>query len=129
MPRCGFELIPMVSARFSIRIVWKWVGFHGKGYANTTDLSEFHPYIPAGQIKKRGLFGANCLATKYASLLGSCLTHNSWQAAAAAKREQLAASARVARWISERELRPAEAPAASDKMAVLRERLRARASK
>ena len=49
--------------------------------------------------------------------------------AAAAQREQLADSARVARWVSEGELRPAESPAAVEKMAALRERLRARASK
>ena len=29
---------------------WKWVGIDGKGYANTTYISEFHPHIPAGQI-------------------------------------------------------------------------------
>ena len=31
---------------FWIRICWKWVGIDGKGYANTTYISEFHPHIP-----------------------------------------------------------------------------------
>ena len=41
---------------FSIRMGWKWVGIDGKGYANTTYISEFHPHIPAGRIfQKKGL--------------------------------------------------------------------------
>ena len=31
---------------FWIRIGWKWARIHGKGYANTTYISEFHPWIP-----------------------------------------------------------------------------------
>ena len=35
---------------------WKWVGVDGKGYANTTYISEFHPHIPVGRIfQKKGL--------------------------------------------------------------------------
>ncbi len=35
---------------------WKWVGVDGKGYANTTYISEFHPQILAGRIfQKKGL--------------------------------------------------------------------------
>ena len=42
--------------RFSMRMGWKWVGIDGKGYANTTYISEFNPHIPAGQFfKKKGL--------------------------------------------------------------------------
>ena len=32
--------------RFSIKIGWKWVRIDGKGYTNTTYISEFHPHIP-----------------------------------------------------------------------------------
>jgi hypothetical protein len=42
-------LIPIGFVRFSIRMGWKWVGIDGKGYANTTYISEFHPHIPAVQ--------------------------------------------------------------------------------
>ena len=38
-----FGLIPIGFVRFSIRMGWKWVGVDGKGYANTTYISEFHP--------------------------------------------------------------------------------------
>ena len=60
-PRCfdvflGFGPIPIGCVRFSIRMGWKWVGVDGKGYANTTYISEFHPHIPAGRIfQKKGL--------------------------------------------------------------------------
>ena len=37
--------IPIGFVRFSVG--WKWVGIDGKGYANTTYISEFHPHIPA----------------------------------------------------------------------------------
>ena len=48
-------MIPMGFVRFSIRMGWKWVGVDGKGYANTTYISPFHPHIPAGQIfQKKG---------------------------------------------------------------------------
>jgi len=51
-----FGLIPIGFVRFSIRMGWKWVGVDGKGYANTTYISEFHPHIPAGRIfQKKGL--------------------------------------------------------------------------
>ena len=49
-------LILIGFVRFSIRMGWKWVGIDGKGYANTTYISEFHPHIPAGRIfQKKGL--------------------------------------------------------------------------
>ena len=42
-----FGLIPIGFVRFSIRMGWKWVGIDGKGYANTTYISEFHSHVPA----------------------------------------------------------------------------------
>ena len=39
-------MIPIGFVRFSIRMGWKWLGVDGKGYANTTYISEFHPHIP-----------------------------------------------------------------------------------
>ena len=42
----------MGFVRFSITVGWKWVGVDGKGYANTTYISELHPHMPAGGIKK-----------------------------------------------------------------------------
>ena len=38
--------IPIGFDRFSMRMGWKWLGIDGKGYANTTYISEFHPHIP-----------------------------------------------------------------------------------
>ena len=38
--------IPIESDRFSVRMGRKWDGIDGKGYANTTYISEFHPHIP-----------------------------------------------------------------------------------
>ena len=54
------DLILIGFVRFSMRMGWKWVGIDGKGYANTTNISEFHPHIPAGQIfQKKGLSGGD----------------------------------------------------------------------
>ena len=38
-----FGSIPIGFVGFLIRMGWKWVGIDGKGYANTTYISEFHP--------------------------------------------------------------------------------------
>ena len=48
-----FVSIPIGFVRFSVGMGWKWVGINGKGYANTTYISEFHPRIPAGRILKK----------------------------------------------------------------------------
>ena len=51
-----FGSIPIAFVRFWVRMRWKWVGVDGKGYANTTYISEFHSHIPAGRIfQKKGL--------------------------------------------------------------------------
>ena len=50
--------VVVYSNRIWLRMGWKWVGIDGKGYANTTYISEFHPHIPAGRIfQKKGLSG------------------------------------------------------------------------
>ena len=51
-----FGMIPIGFGRFPIRMGWKWVANDGKGYANTTYISELHLHIPAGWIfqKKKG---------------------------------------------------------------------------
>ena len=45
-PPMDLRSIPIGFDRFSIRMGWKWVRIDGKGYANTTYISEFHPHIP-----------------------------------------------------------------------------------
>ena len=45
-----FGMIPIGFGRFPIRMGWRWVGIDGKGYANTTYISELHAHIPAGLI-------------------------------------------------------------------------------
>ena len=38
--------VPIGFDRFSIRMGWKWVGIDGKGYRNTTYISESIPTSP-----------------------------------------------------------------------------------
>ena len=41
-----FGSIPIGFNRFSMKMTWKWLGIDGKGYANTTYISDLHPHIP-----------------------------------------------------------------------------------
>ena len=41
---------------FSSRMGWKWVRIDGKGYTNTTYISEFHPYIPKPRFRIHSFF-------------------------------------------------------------------------
>ena len=49
-------LILIGFAGFSIRMGWKWVRINGKGYTNTTYISEFHPYIPKPRFRTHDFF-------------------------------------------------------------------------
>ena len=63
----AFGLIPIGFVRFPIRMDWKWVGVDGKGYANTTYISEFHPHVQAGWIcqKKETGTGAGTVLEQF----------------------------------------------------------------